>query len=369
MTFPMNHADWTFSSRQPYIPAMEFHYSTYRIRLKHTFTIARSSHDFYDIVYVYLTKDGVTGVGEAVPMIRYGESFQHLLKLAMTFDMSDVDESGSLDDWLDQLLPKADGCRSFSMALDTAAHDLWGKLHGEPLYSRLGATPAKTPLTSYTIGIDSIDVIRQKVAEAEQYPILKVKLGTADDRTIMDTIRDCTDKVMRVDANEGWDLETALKMCDWLATKNVEFVEQPLPASDLEATARLKEKSPLKIIADENCLDSRNIPEIADAFHGINIKLMKCGGVREGLKMVKMARELELEIMLGCMIESSVAITAATHLSPLVDYADLDGHILINNDPYLGTTVEDGKLTLPDGPGLGVKLRERVAEPMEEPVA
>ncbi|MDP7653888.1 MAG: dipeptide epimerase, partial [Candidatus Marinimicrobia bacterium] len=321
---------------------MEFHYSTYRIRLRHTFTIARSSHDYYDIIFVYLTKDGITGVGEAVPMNRHGEPFDRLLKLALTFDINDLDDSGSLDDWLDQLLLKADSCRSFSMALDTAAHDLWGKLHGEPLYDRLGALPEKTPLTSYTIGIDSIDVIRKKVTEAEQYPILKVKLGTDDDRAIIETIRDCTDKVVRVDANEGWDLETALEMCDWLATKNVEFVEQPLPASDLETTARLKEQSPLKIIADENCLDSRNIPELADAFHGINIKLMKCGGVREGFKMIQMARELDLEIMLGCMIETSVAISAATHLSPLVDYADLDGHILISNDPYLGATVDGG---------------------------
>ncbi len=348
---------------------MEFHYSTYRIRLRHTFTIARSSHDYYDIVFVYLTKDGVTGVGEAVPMNRYGEPFEHLLKLAITFDISEVDDSGSLDHWLDQLLPKADDCRSFSMALDTAAHDLWGKLHSEPLYNRLGALPEKTPLTSYTIGIDSIDVIRQKVTEAKPYPILKVKLGTDDDRAIINTIRDCTDKVVRVDANEGWDLETALEMCDWLATKNVEFVEQPLPASDLEVTARLKEQSPLKIIADENCLDSRDIPDLADAFHGINIKLMKCGGIREGYKMVQMARERELEIMLGCMIETSVAITAATHLSPLVDYADLDGHILISNDPYYGATVEEGKLILPDGPGLGVALRDSVIEPIEELVA
>ncbi len=348
---------------------MEFHYSTYRIRLRHTFTIARSSHDYYDIIFVYLTKDGITGVGEAVPMNRHGEPFDRLLKLALTFVINDLDDSGSLDDWLDQLLLKADSCRSFSMALDTAAHDLWGKLHGEPLYDRLGALPEKTPLTSYTIGIDSIDVIRKKVTEAEQYPILKVKLGTDDDRAIIETIRDCTDKVVRVDANEGWDLETALEMCDWLATKNVEFVEQPLPASDLETTARLKEQSPLKIIADENCLDSRNIPELADAFHGINIKLMKCGGVREGFKMIQMARELDLEIMLGCMIETSVAISAATHLSPLVDYADLDGHILISNDPYLGATVDGGKLILPDGPGLGVTLRESVAEPMEEELA
>lgn len=348
---------------------MEFHYSTYRIRLRHTFTIARSSHDYYNIIFVYLTKGGVTGVGEAVPMDRYGEPFKRLLKLAMTFDISDVDTFGSLDNWLDQLLPKAEGSHSFSMAIDTAAHDLWGKLHGEPLYDHLGAPPKKTPLTSFTIGIDNINVIRQKVIEAEQYPILKVKLGTKDDRDIINAIRNCTDKVIRVDANEGWNLKTAVEMCDWLTKQNVEFVEQPLPASDLEATARLKEQSPLKIIADENCLDSRDIPVIADAFHGINIKLMKCGGVREGYKMVQMARERGLEIMLGCMIETSVAITAATHLSPLVDYADLDGHILISNDPYQGVKINEGKLIIPNGPGLGISLRDQVTEPIEEAVA
>ncbi|HJM85984.1 MAG TPA: enolase C-terminal domain-like protein, partial [Candidatus Marinimicrobia bacterium] len=218
--------------------------------------------------------------------------------------------------------------------------------------------PKKACMTSFTIGIDDREKIKEKVLEAEEYPLLKVKLGSDHDKEIINTLRDVTDKLIRVDANEGWDLEEGKRMCDWLSERNVEFVEQPLPADNLDDTAKLREHSPLELVADENCIDSEDIPSISDAFDGINIKLMKCGGLREAFKMIQMARERQMKIMLGCMIETSVAITAAAILSPLVDYADLDGNILASNDPFDGVKVRDGMLVLPEGPGLGVTLKE-----------
>ena len=187
---------------------------------------------------------------------------------------------------------------------------------------------------------------------------MKVKLGSNHDKQIITTIREVTDKLIRVDANEGWNLEEGKRMCDWLADRNVEFIEQPLPAINIEDTARLKEYSPLEIIADENCIDSNSIPIIADAFDGINIKLMKCGGLREAHKMIKIAKARGMKIMLGCMVETSVAITAASMLSPFADYADLDGNILTKNDPFNGVLIENGKLILPEGPGLGISLKK-----------
>ena len=183
-----------------------------------------------------------------------------------------------------------------------------------------------------------------------------MKLGTDHDYEIINAIRAETDKVIRVDANEGWNLETAVEMCKWLADQNVEYVEQPLLAENIAETAELKKRSPIPLFADENCIIPENIPEIAHAFDGINIKLMKCGSMLKAKEMIEMARELDLSIMLGCMIESSIGITAAAHLSPLVDHADLDGHLLIDNDPYIGVRIEDGRVVIPDGLGLGIEL-------------
>jgi L-alanine-DL-glutamate epimerase-like enolase superfamily enzyme len=236
--------------------------------------------------------------------------------------------------------------------------DWWCQREGISLYEYFGANPEKMPKTSFTISIGDMDLIPEKVAEAVPYHILKIKLGMGEkkDKAIMNAIRAETDTLIRVDANEGWDLETGIKMCRWLSERNVEFVEQPFKSTNLKDTATLRTQSPLPLVADENSLNSSDIPGIHGIFDGINIKLMKCGNLFEAMKMVKIARERDMSIMLGCMIESSVGITAAAHLSPLVDYADLDGHLLINNDPYLGVTVENGKLVLPQGNGLGVSI-------------
>ena len=337
---------------------MKLHYSTYRLELKHRFTIARGYEDVVDVVLVYFTKDGVTGVGEAAPNGRYNEDALTIVKHLNSISFNEVSSKDSLDYWLDAALQKANGIRSLETAFDLALHDLYGKLNSTATTDHFDSDPRKACMTSFTIGIDDREKIKEKVLEAKEYPLLKVKLGSDHDKEIINALRDVTDKLIRVDANEGWDLEEGKRMCDWLAERNVEFVEQPLPADNLDDTAKLREHSPLELVADENCIDSEDIPSISDAFDGINIKLMKCGGLREAFKMIQMARERQMKIMLGCMIETSVAITAASILSPLVDYADLDGNILTSNDPFDGVKVKDGMLVLPEGPGLGVKLKE-----------
>ncbi len=337
---------------------MKLHYSTYRLELKHRFTIARGYEDVVDVVLVYFTKDGVTGVGEAAPNGRYNEDALTIVKHLNSISFNEVSSKDSLDYWLDAALQKANGIRSLETAFDLALHDLYGKLNSTATTDHFDSDPRKACMTSFTIGIDDREKIKEKVLEAKEYPLLKVKLGSDHDKEIINALRDVTDKLIRVDANEGWDLEEGKRMCDWLAERNVEFVEQPLPADNLDDSAKLREHSPLELVADENCIDSEDIPSISDAFDGINIKLMKCGGLREAFKMIQMARERQMKIMLGCMIETSVAITAAAILSPLVDYADLDGNILASNDPFDGVKVKDGMLVLPEGPGLGVKLKE-----------
>jgi len=239
-------------------------------------------------------------------------------------------------------------------AVDMALRDLAGKRLGAPLYELMGIDPRRTPITSYTIGMDTPEIVERKVREAGEFEVLKVKMGTDDDRAVLEAVRDVTDRPLRVDANEGWTLDDALERLDWLASLGVELVEQPLPASQLAATRELKRLSPLPLFADESLHVAADIPSLAEAFDGINIKLMKCGGIGEALRMIAVARAHGLKIMLGCMIESSLAITAAAVLSPLVDYTDLDGNLLIRDDPYRGVTVKGGRLVLPEGPGLGI---------------
>jgi L-alanine-DL-glutamate epimerase-like enolase superfamily enzyme len=225
------------------------------------------------------------------------------------------------------------------------------------LYELLGLDSTHTPVTSFTIGLDTPEVVARKVREAAGYPVLKVKMGSADDREVLVAVRDTTDRPIRVDANEGWTPADALERLEWLARLGVELVEQPLPAAQLEETKVLRRRSPLPFYADESVHRAEDIPRLAEAFDGINIKLMKCGGLAEATRMVAVARAHGMKVMLGCMIESSVAITAAAHLSPLVDIADLDGNLLLEEDPFVGATVVDGRLVLPDGPGLGVRPR------------
>ncbi len=327
--------------------------------LRHTFRIARGAEDLAPVIITAFEHDGIKGYGEACPSSHYGETAETVHDFLDQVDVNKLSDPFKLQDilpYIDNIRP---GNAAAKAAVDIALHDWIGKKLGAPLFRLWGLDKSKTPVTSFTIGIDSPDVIVQKIGEAEEYPILKIKLGSDDDKEIMAAVRKATRKPVRVDANEGWkSKELALERIKWLEQEGVEFVEQPLPASDLAGSAWLRERVSLPLIADENCIRVHDIPKLADAFDGINIKLMKCGGLWEAMKMIHTAKAMGMKVMLGCMIESSVAITAAAHLSPLVDYADLDGNLLVTNDPFEGVKVEKGKLILPDAPGLGVNPRD-----------
>ncbi len=334
---------------------MKLRYHTYDLKLRHTFTIARESSDVSTVVFVELEHDGITGYGEASPSNRYGETTDTVIEFIKKVEGDKISNPFLIERnvrYLESLSQKDYSART---AVDMAMHDWVGKALGVPLYRMWGLHPDDAPLTTFTIGIDSTEKIKKKVREAEQYPLLKIKLGGDNDEEILNAVRSETDKVLCVDANEGWTVrEIALEKILWLAKNGVEFVEQPMPADQLLDTAWLLERASLPVIADENVVTLYDVPKVRGAFDGINIKLMKCGGLNAALKMIYTAKSMQMKVMMGCMVESSVAISAAAQLSPLLDYADLDGNLLITNDPFEGVTVEDGRLILPDKPGIGV---------------
>lgn len=335
---------------------MELTFTQFRIQCTHPFGISRSTHNYYDIIYIYLKKDGIIGRGEAAPSKRYGEFPSHICdQLHKINSIPSFNSATEGDIWFKR---QSNGIKALEAALSMAWLDWWTQSKNQSLYDFFGADPFHQLDTSFTIAIGDLDLIPQKVDEASPYSIIKVKLGVSEseDKEIIRRIRQETDKLIRIDANEGWDLETGKRMCSWLADNNIEFIEQPFPADKVGQTAILKQVSPLPIIADENSMHSGDLEGIAHAFHGINIKLMKCGSLLEAEKMIKLARKLDLEVMLGCMVESSVGITAVSHLAPLADYADLDGNLLIDNDPYSGVKIQNGKMVLPKKPGLGISL-------------
>jgi len=337
---------------------MNLDYTTYRIICSHPFGISRSTHTYYDIVYIYISDGEYIGRGEAAPSIRYDESTNQIITHLKSID--NIDNNLNLEEGAFWCKKNSNGISSLEAALSTAWLDLWTKKNNRRISGYFNS--GKNMLyTSFTIAIGDLDLIPKKIEEAKSYNILKIKLGINEqhDKNIIKLIRKETDKIIRVDANEGWDLDTGKKMCKWLADHNVEFVEQPFKAQNLGDTAKLRDVSPLPLIADENSIKSSNIPDIAHAFDGINIKLMKCGSLFEAKKMIDLARKYDMKIMLGCMVESSIGITAMSNLSPQVDFADLDGNLLIDNDPYIGVKVVDGKLKLPSGDGLGLTLNQK----------
>ncbi|MBM4169495.1 MAG: dipeptide epimerase [Ignavibacteria bacterium] len=337
---------------------MKLSSTTYDLKLKHTFTIARSSREMETVVIVELAHDGIVGFGEASPSRRYGESVESIHAFLSRLELGQFRDPFQLEAILNYVDQLEEGNSAAKASVDIALHDWIGKKLNIPLYQYWGLDKARAPLTSFTIGIDRAEVIEQKVREAEEYPILKIKLGLDNDEEIMKTIRGVTKKTLRVDANEGWrNKEIAVEKIKWLEQEGVEFVEQPMPASDLAGTAWVRERVALPLIADENSIRLCDVPKLQGVFDGINIKLMKCTGLREAHRMISTARACGLKIMMGCMIETSVAISAAAHLSPLIDYADLDGNVLTSNDPFAGVTIENGKLVLPDHPGTGAVRR------------
>jgi L-alanine-DL-glutamate epimerase-like enolase superfamily enzyme len=334
---------------------MKLDYRRYDLKLLHPFTISRSSRDTVPVVIIEFEKDGITAFGEASPNARYGEtadSVQDFLSRIDVTNLSDPFQLERIGDYLDFLAP---GNSSAKCAVDIAMHDWICKKRDIPLYRFYGADRDKAPVSSFTVGIDEPDMIVRKVEEASNYPVLKIKLGSANDEEIIKAVRSVTNKPLRVDANEGWkSKEDALASIHWLSTQNVEFVEQPMPAGQIDDARWLRGKVKLPIIADE-ALSQHSVAELSTAYDGINIKLQKNGGLLKARKLVREARETGMKVMLGCMIETSVGIAAAAHFSPLVDWADLDGNRLISNDPFTGVPNEDGELVLSDEPGLGVR--------------
>ncbi len=336
----------------------QLRHHTIELQLRHTFRLARGDSDSRRVLVVEIEDDGLIGHGEAAPIARYGQDAASAARAAeqMAARMGD---SRAFDSAAARVAVA--GEPAAEAAIDMALRDLAGKRLGVPLYELMGIDPSSMPVTSFTIGMDTPEIVEHKVREAAGFEVLKVKMGSKDDHRVLDTVRSVTDRPMRVDANEGWTLDDALGRLEWLQEMGVELVEQPLPADQLAEMRELKKRSPLPLIADESVARAEDVPRLAEAFDGINIKLMKCGGLGEALRMIHVARAHGMTIMLGCMVETSLAITAAAHIAPLVDYADLDGNLLITNDPFIGAEVREGRLVLPKEPGLGVRERRAVS--------
>jgi len=318
--------------------------------LVHTFTISRSSESTARSLVGRLHWNGHEGLGECAPSSRYAESVE---SVRAYFDSHPLrgDDPYALEALLADVPP---GARCL---LDVALHDLLGKDLDRPLWRLLGLDPTRTPTTSFTIGIDAPDVMLAKLDEIRDHPVIKVKLGFPGDIEVLAAIRARYTGTLRVDANEGWTPEETVEKLAQLAKADVEFCEQPIPAGTPQRLRWIRERSRVPLVTDEDSRDARDLLPLAGCVDGINIKLVKCGGIRAALAMIHTARALGLRIMLGCMVESAILTTAAAHLSPLVDWADLDGPFLTARDPFEGVTYERGKLVLPDGPGLGVVER------------
>ena len=327
----------------------------YQLQLKHTFTIANSSRTSTPDILTCIEFEGIRGYGEASMPPYLGESVESCTKFLSSLDLSQFKDPFQMDDILGYVDSVMEGNCAAKAAVDIALHDLVGKIMEQPWYKIWGFDPADAPNTSFTIGIDTPEVVIQKVKEAAPYNILKVKLGMATDKQMIETIRSVTDKPMCVDVNQGWtDKNKALEMIHWLKEKGVVFIEQPMPKTAIDDMAWLTANSPLPTIADEAFQRLPDLMKVKDVYSGINIKLMKCTGMREAHNMLTLARSLGMKVMIGCMTETSCAVSAAAQLSPKADWADLDGNLLISNDPYSGVEVVKGKITLIDKPGIGI---------------
>ncbi len=333
-----------------------------RIETAHPFQIARGTRTHYDVFVVTLECDGIEGWGEAAPHPFYGESpmsvraaiqsIGRFLDVDPEVARTNLNTDGA--DLFEVLRPHA----SVRAALDAALWDLRGRSEGVPVWKLIGADATRAPYTSFTIGFDRPDIVDAKVDAAAAYRILKVKVGIPGDMEMLDRVIARSGKVVRVDANEGWDLETAIVNTRELARRRVEFCEQPLPHGDEDSLRQLKRVSQVPIVLDESIIDPSDVARCRDQGHGVNVKLVKCGGITRALEIVKAARAHGMSVMIGCMIETSLGVTAAAHVSPLCDFADLDGNLLLASDPFAGVRVDGGRLVLPSEPGLGVKRVE-----------
>lgn len=336
---------------------MHLSFEPYELKLKHVFTVSSFSRSTTPDVQVRIDYDGYTGYGEASMPPYLGQTVESVCSFLKKVDLEQFPDPFCIDDILTYIDSLSDGDSAAKAAVDIALHDLVGKIIGAPWHRMLGLNPEKTPNTTYTIGIDTDEMVKLKTREvAGQFKILKVKLGTPRDREMIRAIREVSDLPIAVDVNQGWkNKKKALDEIFWLKEQGIVMVEQPMPKEMLEANAWLTERSPLPTFADEAIQRLKDIPAIKGAYTGINIKLMKCTGMREAWKMMNYARVEGMKVMIGCMTETSCAIAAAAQLSPAVDFADLDGNLLIANDIFCGTTIVDGKITLNQLPGIGIE--------------
>lgn len=336
---------------------MQLRFRPVELEMRHTFTIAGFSRDVCPSMLVEIEYDGVVGYGEGgLPPYMTGQTAERAGQFLSKVDLGRFPDPFMVEEilgWVDAIEP---GMTCAKSAVDIALHDLIGKLLGLPCHRLFGYNAAQAPDTSYTIGIDTEEMIRRKTLEAEPYKILKVKLGVDErtDKMLVGTIRSMTDKPMVVDANQGWgDKHYALEMIHWLAERGIRMVEQPLPKHELESMAWVTERSPLPVYADESCQRLEDVARLHGVVNGINIKLIKCTGLHEARKMIAAAEALGMKAMIGCTTESSCALSAAAQLAPRMDFADLDGNLLIANDGFDGMKIVDGKITLNDRPGIG----------------
>jgi L-alanine-DL-glutamate epimerase-like enolase superfamily enzyme len=346
---------------------VKFSYRNLDLRLRRVFRIATGELVVSPNVLVQVQHQGHVGLGEAHPVPYVGEDREAIRRaLAAVGGSLDADPN-AIEAALDSLPPVTRQCYAARAAIDMALHDLAGKLAGQPAWKRFGIEQAKCPVSSYTIGLDNLENVPQRVREADGFPVLKVKLGTEQDRAVLEAVRAASDKPLRADANTAWTVEEAIAKLREFRHYDLQFVEQPIPPGDPDGLRRIREAVDVPIFADESSCHPEDVEPLAGAVDGINIKLMKCGGLAAGRRMIDAARSLGLQVMIGCFIESSAAITAAAHLSPLADFADLDGNVLIANDPFQGVTLDrDGRLVLPDGPGLGITPRPPAGESAPE---
>lgn len=333
-------------------------FEPYELKLRHAFNLARSQRTTTPDVQVQIEYDGVVGYGEASMPPYLGENVESVCNFLNSLDLAQFSDPFRIEDIHDYMDSVADGNRAAKASVDIALHDLTGKIMGQPWYKIWGLNPDKAPNTSFTISYDADPAeMKAKIDETAPFKVVKIKMGLDHDKEITEAFRAHSDVPICVDANQGWtDKEKALEMCNWLAERNCLFVEQPMPKEMFEETAWLRERSPLPIIADEFLQRLPDVKRASEAYDGINIKLMKSTGMHEAYKMATLARALGMKVMLGCMTETSCAVTAAAQLSPLVDWADLDGNLLIANDRFDGIKIVDGKVTIPDTPGIGVTL-------------
>jgi len=319
--------------------------------LKHPFKIARGEETVAKTALVRVRYGDLEGLGEATPIERYGESVASIVAYFAQHPPA-LDDPYRLEDLLHDGIPPA-----ARAGLDLALHDIIGKDLDMPLYALLGLDPSATPYTSFTIGIADPETTLRKLAEIGDHPVLKVKLGigsAAEQIETIEAIRARYTGTIRIDANEGWDVESAIAILRELERLDIEFCEQPIPAGSPDGLRAIRERTSIGIVTDEDSIDARDLPRLYGCVDGVNVKLAKTGGIRGALAMIHTARALGMKVMLGCMVESAIAATAAAHLSPLVDWADVDGPFLTASDPFVGVTYDRGKLVLPDGPGLGV---------------